>query len=245
MSSASSKNIKCDHMRIFHYVLMMLVLMLPNTIANNFSKSLEDKALADWLGLYRSEEHCYWYDITYNDARSVISIELDCNHCSGPFDLGNLDFSSFPKLERFIINMCLLEGSIPEQIGMLSNLAKLALRETNFKGTLPVSITNLTKLVELDLSGNYFKSSFPSEIVNLKNLLHLELNHNEFSGLIPSSLGSMVNLTYLDLSWNNFIGPIPSSLGYMVNLDHLDLRANKLNGSIPSSLGSMFNLTTF
>ncbi|GJZ37359.1 MDIS1-interacting receptor like kinase 2-like protein [Tanacetum coccineum] len=189
-----------------------------------------------------AKEHCYWYEINYNDARSVISIELDCNHCSRPFDLGNLDFSSFPKLERFIINMCLLEGSIPEEIGMLSNLAKLSHRGTNFKGTLPVSITNLTKSVELDLSGNNFTSTIPSQIGDLKNLLHLDLNHNQFSGLIPSSLGSMVNLTYLDFSWNNFIGPIPSSLGSMVNIDHLDLRTNKLNGSIPSSLGFMVHL---
>ncbi|GJW15106.1 MDIS1-interacting receptor like kinase 2-like protein [Tanacetum coccineum] len=141
------------------------------------------------------------------------------------------------------IDIIIVIGSIPEQIGMLSNLAHLSLRGNNLNGTLPVSLTNLTKLVELDLFGNNFKSTIPSQIGNLKNLHLLDLSYNQFSGLIPSSLGFLVNLTYLDLSWNNFTGPIPSSLGSMVNLTYLDLSRNNFIGPIPSSLGSMVNLT--
>ncbi|GJZ29265.1 MDIS1-interacting receptor like kinase 2-like protein [Tanacetum coccineum] len=179
MSSTSSKNVTCDHMRIFPYVLMMLVLMLPNTNANNFNKMLEARALADLLGRKPSEHYCTWYPVTCNDAGSVISIELDCNYGSGPFDLGSQDFSSFPNLERFIIKSCNLEGSIPEKIGMLSNLAHLTLRWNNLNGTLPVSFTNLTKLVKLDLSGNNFKTNILSQIANLKNLLQLDLSQNQ------------------------------------------------------------------
>ncbi|GJW16443.1 kinase RLK-Pelle-LRR-XI-1 family protein [Tanacetum coccineum] len=166
--------------------------------------------------------------LTCTEAGSVVSIEFNCGKYYYEFihDLGNLDFSSFPNLDRIVIISCYLEGSIPEQIGMLSNLAYLSLRGNNLNGMLPVSLTNLTKLVHLDLSGNNFKSTIPSQIGNLKNLLHLDLSVNQFSGLILSSLGSMVNLTYLDLSWNNFIGPIPSSLGSMVNLTYLDLSWN-------------------
>ncbi|GJZ63036.1 kinase RLK-Pelle-LRR-XI-1 family protein [Tanacetum coccineum] len=242
MSSTSSKNITCDHMRIFPYVLMMLVLMLPNTNANNFNKSLEAKALADWWGMYGSD-YCHGYYVTCNEGGSVISIKFDCIYRSGPYDLGSLDFSSFPNLDRIVIENCHLEGNIPEHIGMLSNLAHLSLCGNNLNGTLPVSLTNLTKLVELDLSGNNFTSTIPSQIGNLKNLLHLDLSRNQFSGLIPSSLGSLVNLTYLDLSRNNFIGPIPSSLGSMVNLTYLDLSQNNVLGVMPSSLGSIVNLT--
>ncbi|GJV83552.1 retrotransposon protein, putative, ty1-copia subclass [Tanacetum coccineum] len=122
---------------------------------------------------------------------SVISIQFDCyNNLPGPYDLESLDFTSFPNLERFFIESCNLEESIPEQIGMLSNLAHLSLRGNNLYGKLPVSLTNLTKLVELDLSGNYFKSNFPYQIGNLKNLLHLDLSHNQFSDLIPFSCKS-------------------------------------------------------
>ncbi|GJV12374.1 kinase RLK-Pelle-LRR-XI-1 family protein [Tanacetum coccineum] len=198
----------------------------------------------DWLGRNASEHHCTWYGITCNEAGSVVSIEINCGqyYYYFPHDLGNLDLSSFPNLERFIIKTCHLKGSIPEQIGMLSNLAHLSLRGNNLNGTLPVSVTNLTKLVELDLSGNYFTSNIPSQIEHLKNLLHLDLSDNQFSGLIPSSLGSMFNLTYLDLSWNDFTGPIPSSLRSMINLTYLDLSRNNFIGPIPSSLGSMINL---
>ncbi|GKF14743.1 MDIS1-interacting receptor like kinase 2-like protein, partial [Tanacetum coccineum] len=119
MSSTSSKNITCDRMHIFTYVLMILLFVLPHTNASNFNKTLEAKALGDWLGINVSEHHCTWYGITCNEAGSVVSIEvLTCNEADGygPYDLGSLDFSSFPNLERFIIDRCPLEGSIPEQI---------------------------------------------------------------------------------------------------------------------------------
>ncbi|GKD79013.1 MDIS1-interacting receptor like kinase 2-like protein, partial [Tanacetum coccineum] len=184
------------------------------------------KALADWWGGSYGSDHCNY-----------------CFYGSGPRDLRILDFSSFPNLERFIIDRCHLEGSIPEQIGMLSNLAHLSLRGNKLNGTLPVSVTNLTKLVALDLSGNNFTSNIPSQIGNLKNLLHLNLSRNNFIDPIPSSLCSMVSLTYMDISRNNFIGSVPSSLGSVVNLTYLDLSWNNFTGPIPSSLSFLVNLT--
>ncbi|GKD09829.1 MDIS1-interacting receptor like kinase 2-like protein [Tanacetum coccineum] len=138
MSSTSSNNVTCDHMRIFPYVLMILLFVLPHTNASHFNKTLEAKALADWWGGSYGSDHCNY--VTCNKAGSIISIEFDCFYGSGPRDLGILDFSSFPNLERFIIDRCHLEGSIPEQIGMLSNLAHLSLRGNNLNGTLPVSV---------------------------------------------------------------------------------------------------------
>ncbi|GJY53380.1 kinase RLK-Pelle-LRR-XI-1 family protein [Tanacetum coccineum] len=168
----------------------------------------------------------------------------DCNEADayGPYDLGSLDFSSFPNLERFIIDRCHLEGSIPGQWYAIKSCAILSLTWNNLNGTLPFHHHSY-QIRELESFGNNFTSTIPSQIGNLKNLLHLDLNHNQFTGLIPSSLGSMVNLTYLDLSHNQFTGLIPSSLGSMVNLTYLDLSHNQFTGLIPSSLGSMVNLT--
>nr|GEV45484.1 MDIS1-interacting receptor like kinase 2-like [Tanacetum cinerariifolium] len=101
--------------------------------ASHFNKTLEAKALVDWLGKNASD-HCTWYGITCNKAGSVISMEFDCNYGYGPYDLGNLDFSSFPNIERFLIKRCNLEGSIAEQIGVLSNLAHLSLAWNNLNG---------------------------------------------------------------------------------------------------------------
>ncbi|GJS54972.1 MDIS1-interacting receptor like kinase 2-like protein [Tanacetum coccineum] len=198
-------------------------------------------ALMDCLGRNVSEHYCTWSEISCNEPGSVISIELDSNFGSGPYDLGNLDFSSFSNLARLIIRGWLLEGRIPKQIGMLSNLAHLSLRGNYLNGTLPVSLTNLTKLVVLDLYENNFTSTIPSQIGNLKNLLHLDLSQNQFSGLIPSSLGSMVNLTYLDLTLNNFIGSIPSSLelSNLQKLMVLNLADNDLGGSIPLNITNL------
>ncbi|KAM0029557.1 putative non-specific serine/threonine protein kinase [Helianthus debilis subsp. tardiflorus] len=71
----------------------------------------------------------------------------------------------FQTLLLDLIN-CGLEGSIPEQIGLLSNLTQLSLWGNQLTGNLPVS---LTRLERLDLSYNSFSGELP---VSLANLTH-------------------------------------------------------------------------
>ncbi|PWA79682.1 serine/threonine-protein kinase pim-1/2/3 [Artemisia annua] len=259
MYPTSSTNLTV-HMHNFTYVLMMLIFVLAKTSANDFNKSREAEALlaTNWWGdRNASSDHCTWPHIICNEEGSVFGIYFygDDNEDLG--DLRSLDFASFPNLEYLIIHTCKLEGSIPEQIGLLSNLTYLDLSSNHLTGKLPVSlanlnrlnylhlsnnnltgnlivsIANLTSLENLDLSNNYITSV---SFANLTCLKYIDLSNNTLTGILPAQIAGLRNLYDLDLSGNNFIGQIPSSFGSMVNLTNLDLSANQLNGSIPPAL---------
>ncbi|MCP5105074.1 MAG: hypothetical protein GY950_16925, partial [bacterium] len=136
-----------------------------------------------------------------------------------------------------------LTGSIPAEIGNLSNLEWLILRSNQLSGSIPVELGNLSNLELLWLSNNQLSGSIPTELGNLSNLRGLELDYNQLSGSIPAALGNLSNLSTLYLSNNQLSGSIPTELGNLSNLKWLSLRNNELSGSIPAELGNLSYLT--
>ncbi len=138
-----------------------------------------------------------------------------------------------------------LSGSIPADLGNLTNLQQLWLYNNQLSGSIPAELGNLTKLYSLALSNNQLSGSIPAELGNLSNLQGLLLSSNALSGIIPKELGNLSNLQTLDLSYNQLSGSIPAELGNLANLVHLYLHSNQFVGEIPSSVASLPNLTQF
>jgi Leucine-rich repeat (LRR) protein len=134
------------------------------------------------------------------------------------------------------LNETVLTGSIPPEIGNLTNLTYLLLYNGQFTGSIPSEIGNLTNLTYLVLSNNGFTGSIPSEIGNLTNLTWLSLDDNQLTGSIPPEIGNLTNLTDLSLSENQLTGSIPSEIGNLTNLEYLYLSGNQLTGEIPESI---------
>ncbi|KAI7741592.1 hypothetical protein M8C21_019869, partial [Ambrosia artemisiifolia] len=204
--------------------------------ANDFNISLEAKAsLAD--------PHCKRYGIICNEAGSAIAINLYNDNLEGQGDLlGSLDFASFPNLERLSIQNCKLEGSIPEQIGLLSNLTELSLPGNLLTGNLPVSLTNLTRLKYLNLSKNQLTGPIPPSYGSMLSLTVLDMGTNQLNASIPEEIGNLQNLETLNLAHNNFDGPIPSNFGNLSQLKILNISNNFLSGNIPLSIANLVNL---
>jgi Leucine-rich repeat (LRR) protein len=112
-----------------------------------------------------------------------------------------------------------LSGSIPKEIGNLTNLEYLVLGDNQLIGSIPPEIGNLTNLLTLDLSGNQLTGSIPPEIGNLTNLAALILAQNQLTGHIPKEIGNLTNLTWLILSQNQLTGFIPTK----IKLNHLGM----------------------
>ena len=121
-------------------------------------------------------------------------------------------------------------------------------------GSIPSELGKLTQLQSLYLADNELTGSIPSELGEIRFLRKLELRNNKLSGTIPSEF-----LTYPFLSklrkWQfpsmyfHFIMPpshatltMPSS---SPPIDVFDLTNNKLSGSIPRDIALMGNLSTF
>ena len=146
-----------------------------------------------------------------------------------------------------------LTGTIPPEIGKLSNLTHLELWTNSLSGPIPPALGILSSLRVLELDFNEL-TSIPPELGNLTHLEHLSLQvndltgsippelGNDLTGAIPPELGNLSNLTSLSLMANDLTGSIPPWLGDLPDLDWLWLSSNGLTGPIPPELGNLSEL---
>ena len=170
----------------------------------------------------------------------VVGLELDySNQLRGtiPSELGSLTNLRWLNLEN-----SQLSGAIPPELGRLTNLEHLVLWDNELTGEIPAELGGLAKLQSLGLGGNRLTGEIPAELGRLTNLEGLYLAYNELSGPIPAELGRLANLQWLELQNNDLTGRIPAELGGLVNLRSLQLHRNQLTGPIPASLGGLTNL---
>ena len=104
-----------------------------------------------------------------------------------------------------------LTGSIPPEIGSLTNLRHLYLYNNQLTGSIPSEIGKLTNLTHLYLDNNQLTGSIPSEIGNLTNLTELMLSGNQLTGIIPDEICNQGDSSP-GLSNNQFCPPYPSCI---------------------------------
>ena len=135
-----------------------------------------------------------------------------------------------------------MPGSEHEWVGIEivdDSVVDIALRYNNLSGTLPPEIGNLSNMERLWIDGNQLSGIIPPEIGNLLNLYYLKLGENHLSGSIPPEIGNILNLSYLKLDSNLLSGTIPVELGNLINLELLWLNGNQLMGCIPDNITNL------
>ena len=135
-----------------------------------------------------------------------------------------------------------IQGTLPPEIGVLTNLKWLFLNGNEIRGAIPDTITQLDSLEDLWLDENQLGGSIPEDIGNMTNLQYLALDSNDIAGRLPASMTSLSNLRYLSLTSNRLSGPIPDNIGAMKSLEVLNLYGNQLTGVLPDSIGRLSNL---
>ncbi len=181
---------------------------------------------------------CNWFGVTCSEG-SVTELDLQNNDLNGyiPPEIGLLTELTVLNLE---FNQ--LSGSIPPELGTMRRLNYLALHNNLFDGPIPPELGNLPRLTSLDLRENWLSGDFPSELGSLSNLVYLDLSENAISGSIPPQLGKLSNLVFASLEGNQLSGPLPPELGNLSNLVSLNLQSNTLSGPIPPEIGKLSNL---
>ncbi|XP_071925941.1 uncharacterized protein [Coffea arabica] len=135
-----------------------------------------------------------------------------------------------------------LAGTIPADIGNLSFLVSLDMRNNNFHGVPPERMVNLRRLRYIDLRFNNFVGEVPSWFGFLDKLQSLLLSKNQFSGVIPKQIGNLYKLEHLRMPYNNLEGGIPKEICNLTMLKSLVLCSNHLTGSIPQEIGNLIKL---
>ena len=91
------------------------------------------------------------------------------------------------------------EGVVTDSVG---RVMWLTLPNNGLKGTLPPELGDLSELQYLGLADNQIKGSIPSELGNAPRLAGLYLNNNWLTGTIPGSFLELQHLRVLDFGDN-------------------------------------------
>lgn len=140
-----------------------------------------------------------------------------------------------------------LNGTIPSELGLLTNLEHLDIFENEFTGSIPTELGLCTKLKGMDLSTNSLTGTLPEEVMHLTNLrFWFGFARNKLSGTISTGIGRLSRLDHtLELHDNQFTGTIPSEFGLLTGLSStLTLQHNLLKGTLPTELGNLSLLPT-
>uniref|UniRef100_A0A7N2N6K4 Uncharacterized protein n=2 Tax=Quercus lobata TaxID=97700 RepID=A0A7N2N6K4_QUELO len=116
--------------------------------------------------------------------------------------ISNFDF----KLGTYfqIKNMEYTFNGIP-----LSLMTGIDMSSNQLTGSIPSEMGELSQLKSLNLSNNFLTGSIPISFRNLKNVESLDLSHNKLSGKIPSELVELTSLSVFSVAYNNLSGRIP------------------------------------
>ena len=104
-------------------------------------------------------------------------------------------------------------GSLPSELGLLTQLTLLSFRFNDLTGSLPSELGLMSKLTAMKLRSNRLSGSLPIQLGILNQLSLLRLFENELTGLMPAEIGLLSQLQILSLSKNDQLtGNIPASL---------------------------------
>jgi len=126
-----------------------------------------------------------WIGVSCSAQSSITSLHLDNFGIVGhlPSALGDLVHLQYLNLS----GNPQLRGSIPQEMGHLTNLVKIDLSHCNLSGTIPLHLHTLTSLELMDLSQNSLSGRVPDFLVSLPKLTHLNLSYNQFDATVSTT----------------------------------------------------------
>ncbi|XP_047330019.1 probable LRR receptor-like serine/threonine-protein kinase At3g47570 [Impatiens glandulifera] len=170
------------------------------------------------------------------------TLSLTANKFVGsiPANIGNLT-----ELQSLYLSANNLEGTIPYEFKNLINMQNLSVQLAGLSGVLPHFLFNMSSLRMISLAGNRFHGSLPRDIcTHLPKLEFLSINRNNLTGTIPRRIANCTQLKFIELGVNNFTGVIPQEIGNLKSLLRIIMDSNNLEGPIPDSLFNMSTLNT-
>ncbi|KAI5061732.1 hypothetical protein GOP47_0024237 [Adiantum capillus-veneris] len=147
--------------------------------------------------------------VPLESCSSLAAIDVSCNFITRAFPT---PLPTMPNMREIVMWGNFIEQEIPADIcSAASQLWLLVLNVNLINGTIPPTLANCSSLEWLALSNNRLTGHIPPEL-GLMRINFLHLNNNSLSGTIPPTLGECRYLVWVDLSSNELEGTIPVEL---------------------------------
>jgi Leucine-rich repeat (LRR) protein len=130
-----------------------------------------------------------------------------------------------------------LAGTLPPEVGLLTDLVGIRLVGNALLGTIPVLWARLVNLQVLELRENLLVGPLPIELAAWTQLETLDLAVNRLEGNLPEVVADWPLLTFLLLGGNGFVGELPESWSLLSRLRVLSVEGNQLTGGVPVAYG--------
>lgn len=196
---------------------------------------------------FANQEPCYDYDnlgVEHADYTSIV-LNGDANGMASPTLQGTLvdELGMLTKLETLDLRSQKLKGTIPSELVRLSSsLQVLILQDCFFTGAIPEGLYAFLRGMWLSNNDRLDKGTIPSTVGGNTRLTHLSLVDAAREGTLPPELYQATNLQQIHLSRNKFSGSLPSEIGLLSSLTNLMINVNGFTGKIPSQIGLLNKL---
>ncbi|OWM78664.1 hypothetical protein CDL15_Pgr002835 [Punica granatum] len=181
-----------------------------------------------------------WKRVIYSDPRNLTSNWSGPSVCNytGVYCAPSPDDPDTTVVAGIDLNHGDIAGLLPEELGLLADLALLHLNSNRFCGILPRTLSNLALLFELDISNNRFVGPFPSVVLSLPSLRYLDIRYNEFEGPLPPEVFSKgLDAIFVNNNWLSSNIP-PTAFSGNTSASVLVFANNKLGGCLPPSIAN-------
>ena len=177
-----------------------------------------------------------WKYVKLNENGCVDRLELDERRFDGtiPAEIGELSELTYLDLRENFIT-----GTVPTEIGNLTNLKILLLGANSLRGPLPATIGQMYSLETVSFGGLQL-TELPESFSNLKNLKQLYLGYNQLTEF-PISVRGLSKLETLLLNNNQISGQLPIWLAELNNLSQLYVQNNELSACFDEALITLCN----
>ncbi len=117
-------------------------------------------------------------------------------------------------------SLFILQGTIPRELGQLTNMDIFRLDSNQLTGTIPVELCNMSNARLLRLDNNELSGPLPTiELLKFQRLQIFQVSKNQLTGPIPAQLGSIPGLLLAWLHLNQFTGEVPIELCQAASID--------------------------
>lgn len=165
-------------------------------------------------------------------------VSLSITDCYQTWESIPTEIFSLPSLTSLeIANMNLMSGSIGSEIGLATSLISIKIANTSISGSIPTELGLLTNLQKFSFTNNHrINGSIPTEIGNLVNMaLFFVQNSTLMGGSIPTEIGNWLNPLEFKIGGSTgFTGTIPTDI---VNWSHplyvFEIAGTSISGTIP------------